>query len=121
MFNLNPQSGIPIYRQLYEQVKRLVTAGQLKPGEALPSVRELAVRHSVNPMTISKAYNLLEADGVLVRHRGKPMTVATAVACSPEELLQPLLSQFIQSARQLHLRDAQVIDIVNKGLKKQHD
>lgn len=76
MFILNPQSGIPIYRQLVEQIKRLVAAGQLSPGSELPSVRELALEHSVNPMTISKAYALLEAEGLLERRRGKPMTVA---------------------------------------------
>src|SRR5690348_8969372 len=76
VFTLNPHSGIPIYRQLREQVRRMVLSGQLRPGAELPSVRELAALHAVNPMTISKAYSLLEADGLLERNRGKPMTVA---------------------------------------------
>src|SRR5690606_32574162 len=76
MFILNPQSGVPIYRQIQEQVRRMVASGQLQPGATLPSVRELATRHAVNPMTISKAYTLLEAEGLLERNRGKPMTVA---------------------------------------------
>ena len=76
MFSLNPQSGIPIYRQLAEQVRRMVAGGQLQAGDELPSVRELALAHAVNPMTISKAYSLLEAEGLLLRQRGKPMQIA---------------------------------------------
>ena len=61
MFSLHPGSGIPIYRQLVDQVRRLIAGGQLPPGAELPSVRDLAVQYAVNPMTISKAYSLLEA------------------------------------------------------------
>ena len=76
MFSLHPGSGIPIYRQLVEQVRRLIAGGELPPGAELPSVRDLAVQYAVNPMTISKAYALLETEGLLERNRGKPMTVA---------------------------------------------
>jgi len=54
----------------------MVASGQLAPGSELPSVRELALKHAVNPMTVSKAYTLLEAEGLLERNRGRPMTVA---------------------------------------------
>ena len=64
LFTLNPRSGTPIYRQLMEQIRWLVASRELKPGDELPSVRELAVRHAVNAATISKAYMLLEAEGV---------------------------------------------------------
>ena len=47
MFILNPQSGVPIYRQILEQVRRMVASGQLPPGTALPSVRDLALRHTI--------------------------------------------------------------------------
>ena len=65
MFVLQPVSGVPIYRQLVEQIRRLIAGGQLAPGTELPSVREVAQSHAVNPMTISKAYALLEAEGLL--------------------------------------------------------
>ena len=65
MFVLNPQSGTPIYRQLVEQITRLIAGGQLAAGTELPSVRELAELHAINPMTISKAYALLEGSGLL--------------------------------------------------------
>lgn len=108
MFALHPESGIPIYRQLAEQVRRLVAGGQLPPGAELPSVRDLALRHAVNPMTVSKAYALLEAEGVLERHRGKPMTVAPRrraadPAASRLRQLAPQAGQLVLAARQLEL------------------
>jgi len=110
MFTLNPQSGIPIYRQLAEQVRRMVAGGQLKAGDELPSVRELALEHAVNPMTISKAYSLLEVEGLLVRQRGKPMQIAAqnVQQNSEQERLQhlrPQLEQLILAARQLEIPD----------------
>lgn len=76
MFILKPNSGVPIYRQLSEQIRRMVASGRLSAGQSLPSIRDLALQHAINPMTVSKAYSLLENEGVLERHRGKPMTVA---------------------------------------------
>jgi len=76
LFILLPSSGVPIYRQLIDQVRRLVASGQLAPGTEMPSVREIAAEYTVNPTTISKAYSLLESEGLLQRNRGKPMTIA---------------------------------------------
>lgn len=110
MFTLNPQSGIPIYRQLAEQIRRMVAGGQLKEGDELPSVREVALEHAVNPMTISKAYSLLELEGVLARQRGKPMQVAAQNKSAHNEQqrlahLHPQLEQLVLAARQLEIPD----------------
>lgn len=123
MFTLNPHSGIPIYRQLLEQVRRLVASGQLPPGTELPSIRDLAVKHAVNPMTVSKAYTLLEAEGLLERHRGKPMTVAnqSRVASLPAKRLQqlePHLDHLVLAARQLELSESEVIKALRKKWEK---
>jgi len=119
LFILNPQSGTPIYRQLVEQVRRLVASGQLAPGAALPSVRELALEHAVNPMTISKAYAQLESEGVLVRNRGKPMTVAQRPR--PQAPLRDRLRQIedevdrlVLAAKQLELGPDQVKTLIEK-------
>ena len=69
MFSIATGSADPIYRQLVEQVRRLVVSGQLAPGDEMPSVREIAQALALNPMTVSKAYGLLEMDGVLARRR----------------------------------------------------
>jgi GntR family transcriptional regulator len=114
MFILDPHSGVPIYRQLLEQIRRLTASGQLPPGSALPSIREIAVRHAINPMTVSKVYTLLEAEGLLERNRGKPMTVAArprAPAPAPKRLeqLAPHLDQLVLAARQLEISEAEIV------------
>ncbi|HTE39457.1 MAG TPA: GntR family transcriptional regulator [Steroidobacteraceae bacterium] len=114
MFVLNPQSGIPIYRQLLDQVRRLVASGHLVHGTPLPSVRELAMKHAVNPMTISKAYSMLETEGLLERNRGKPMTIAKqprSLVQLPKRLqqLDSHLDQLILAARQLQLTESEVV------------
>ena len=119
MFILNPQSGTPIYRQLAEQVRRMVASGQLAAGAELPSVRELALQHAVNPMTISKAYSLLEAEGVLERQRGKPMTVAAQTrAQAPRahrlEQLEDELDQLVLAARQLEVTQEDLIKALRR-------
>ena len=119
MFILNPHSGVPIYRQLLEQVRRMVASGQLQPGAALPSVRDLAVLHAVNPMTISKAYSLLETEGLLERNRGKPMTVAGqprrhSQLSSRLQQVEPLVDQVVLAARQLQLTEPELVKAVHR-------
>jgi GntR family transcriptional regulator len=119
MFILNPQSGTPIYRQLVEQVRRMVASGQLSAGAELPSVRELALQHAVNPMTISKAYSLLEAEGLLERQRGKPMTVAARTrAQAPRtdrlDQLEDELDQLVLAARQLEITQEDLVKALRK-------
>jgi GntR family transcriptional regulator len=119
MFILDPHSGIPIYRQILEQVRRQVASGQLKTGDEMPSVREVALIHAVNPMTISKAYSLLQAEGLLEHNRGKPMTVAgQARTQSPVsrrlEQIEPLLAQVALAARQLQLSQAEVTKLLRR-------
>ena len=64
------RDGTPIYLQLINQVKYLVAAERLAPGEALPSVRKLAEQLVINPNTVARAYRELEAAGVLTTRRG---------------------------------------------------
>jgi GntR family transcriptional regulator len=108
LFILKPHSGEPIYRQLFEQIRRMVASGQLAPGTPLPSIRELALKHAINPMTVSKVYSMLEAEGVLERNRGKPMTVAAqpqrkATQAARLAQLEPHLEDLILAGRQLEL------------------
>jgi GntR family transcriptional regulator len=123
MFILNPHSSVPIYQQLIEQVRRLVAGGQLAPGAELPSVREMAQEHTVHPMTISKAYSQLEAEGILERRRGKPMAVAalkknqSSVAARLKQI-EPQLDALALSARQLELSPEEVIQQLKKKLRE---
>jgi GntR family transcriptional regulator len=126
LFTLHPESGVPIYRQLVEQIRRLIAGGQLAPGAELPSVRDLAVEHAVNPMTISKAYSLLETEGLLERHRGRPMTVAAgrrsqAPLAQRVRQLEPHAVQLVTAARQLELSEKDLIALVQREWEKKHD
>ena len=126
MFILKPHSGVPIYRQLTEQIRRLVASGQLAPGSELPSIRDLAVKHAINPMTVSKVYNLLEAEGVLKRNRGKPMTVAERPSAEAPvearlETLEPHLGNLILAGRQLELEAEQVSDALLTQWEQDND
>ena len=125
MLILNPQSGIPIYRQIIDQVKRMVASGQLPPGSELPSVRELAVQHAVNPMTISKAYALLENEGLLIRQRGKPMQVAAVSSKDSqqqkEDLLTPAIENLVLVAKQLDLDLDELLLLIKKHVKNKRE
>ena len=77
LFRLDFQSAVPIYRQIRDQVVLAVAKGELAPGERLPTTRALAEDAGVNVMTVSKAYQLLKAEGYLVTDRR-----AGAVVCA---------------------------------------
>ena len=115
LFRVAPGSAEPIYKQLIEQVRRMAASGQLAPGALLPSVRELAQHLAVNPMTISKAYSLMEATGLLERKRGVGMAVATTNATHTDatrlEQLRPTLERAAQEAAQLNIGAAQAAEL----------
>ncbi len=101
----------------------MVSSGQLPPGTPLPSIRDLALLHAINPMTISKAYSLLEAEGLLERHRGKPMTVANQSATRPElsrrlQQVDPLLDQVVLAARQLQISEPELTKALHHKWEK---
>lgn len=64
------KSGVPIYRQIIDQVKSAIATGTLGPGDRLPTVRQLSVDLSVNPNTVSRAYTELELTGLVETHMG---------------------------------------------------
>lgn len=77
-FHLNPRSGVPMYLQLKEQIKTAVAGGVLRPGERLPSVREMAVTLTVNPNTVARSYGDLEREGLLVAEQGRGTFVSNS-------------------------------------------
>jgi GntR family transcriptional regulator len=122
LFNIATGSAEPIYRQLVEQLRRRVAAGQWRPGDEVPSVRELAQALAVNPMTVSKAFSLLEAQGVLERRRGLSMVVAAqpgvgSRAADRGELLRPTLARAAAEAHELGLSDARALALFKSALQ----
>jgi GntR family transcriptional regulator len=122
LFSIATGSPEPIYRQLVEQVRRLSAGGQLRPGDEMPSVREIAQALALNPMTVSKAYSLLEMEGVLARRRGLGMVVAARSAPAEKadivDLLRPTLERAALEARQLELDPDTVLSLFATILKE---
>jgi GntR family transcriptional regulator len=120
-FQIHPSSGVPIYRQIIDQVLALVTSGRLKPGDLLPSVRQMAVDLEVNMMTVSKAYARLEVEGVLERDRGTGMRVrertATARVADRQKELREIAEHVVTRGLQLGLTDEQILAVVKMILQ----
>lgn len=117
---IDPHNGVPVYRQIIDQVRFQVASGTLRPGDELPSTRGLSVELGVNPMTVSKAYSLLEEDQVITRRPGLPLVVSDqspragekAKAASLEQVLAPA----VLAARQLGLADKEALEIYRRAL-----
>jgi DNA-binding transcriptional regulator YhcF (GntR family) len=120
-----PTSGVPIYRQVVEQTKSQIAGGHLAAGEFLPSVRQVAEQLQVNPMTVSKAYSLLEEQGIVELVRGQGMRVRppgpAANGKAREQAILPLLQHVADKARQLSLSPKQVVDRLNELFAEKHD
>lgn len=69
-FSLDLHSGVPVYRQLIDQVRAGLASGSLSPGDQLPTVRQLAVDLAINPNTVMRAYRELELTGLVETHQG---------------------------------------------------
>lgn len=122
-YDIHPSSSTPIFRQITDQVKRFIASGQLKAGDTLPSVRTVALHHAINPMTVSKAYNMLEMEGVLVRMRGVGMVVGERrnTARDKTNLAMPAMLSAAQVAHQLGLDKEQAIKLFEQALKVTHN
>ncbi len=102
-FALDSKSGVPIYRQIQDQIRYGIASGLLQPGEQLPTVRALAVELSVNPNTVIKAYSELEREGILTTEQGSGTYVAPQTTVSLSEAqrrakLESLCSEFLAQA-----------------------
>ena len=121
-FTIHPSAAEPIYRQIVEQVRRQVASGSAQRGDEMPSVRALAEAHAINPMTVSKAYSLLEAEGLLERRRGVGMIVAAARRPAPSgqrlNLLKPALAEAARQAGQLGLEAAEALSLFERCLRE---
>ena len=122
---VDPSSGVPVFRQVMDQVRFHIASGLLKAGDELPATRSLSAELGVNPMTISKAYNLLEHDGVLERRPGRPLVVArldiSAIEHEQIEQLRSSLSQAVRAARQLGIDPDRALAVFGELLRDEAD
>jgi len=110
-----PGDGVPIYRQIMRQISDGVACGRLSPGDRLPSQRELAQRLVVAPLTVKKAYDLLEREGVVESRHGSGTFVATGAKgdkAQAEKHLAQAARLLVTQARLSGLDDKALIALV---------
>ena len=119
---LSVRDGVPIYRQIFDQVKTLISSGRWPEATMLPSVRQMALELEVNMMTVSKAYSRLEADGIVERVRGMGMRVNAPVVfgtvAERKAELKPLAEAFVARGKQLGLTAEQIHAVIQSLLKE---
>ena len=102
-FVIVPGSELPIYRQIMRQVTDALSGGRLRPGDKLTSQRELAEQLVVSPLTVKKAYDELEREGLITTQRGRGTFVTAAAAATDprqqRERLRPEVRQLLSRAR----------------------
>jgi GntR family transcriptional regulator len=112
-FRVEPRSGMPVFLQLVQQVRQGVLLGHLRPGDQLPTVKEVAAAAVVNPNTVVKAYRQLELEGLVVARPGAG-TFVTAEAVTPVPArdvaaARRVLERFFATAERAGLDDAAVV------------
>jgi GntR family transcriptional regulator len=119
-FQINPNSGVPVYRQMVDQVKYYIASETLKPGDQLPSIRELAQKLAINPTTVVRVYSDLEHEGVIEMRHGKGAFVTDAghhmSAAERERTLRKLARHLAVEAIQMGAPDSQVLRVVREEL-----
>lgn len=119
---VSTNDGVPIYLQIVNQVKYLVAAQRLLPGEALPSVRKLAEQLVVNPNTIARAYRELEAAGVLVTRRGAGVYVSEAgsplARGEQTKILTERVDALLVEARQMNVDLETLVELLHKRSRR---
>ncbi len=123
IFTVDPHTGVPIYLQLIEQVKRSVALGVLSAGERLPTVKQLASDLTINANTVARAYRELERDGIIETSVGRGSFVsahgATARAATAlSDVSASALDAAVREAKSLGLQRDQLKDLFAQALNR---
>ncbi len=116
MINLNYRDSRPIYEQIRDELRRLIVTGALAADEKLPSVRALATQLSINPNTIQRAYNELEAEGCIYSVPGKGSFAASDGSAGErrkEELLRQV-REIMKELRCLHVSQEELASLLKE-------
>jgi GntR family transcriptional regulator len=118
---LDFRSGIPIYLQVVERIKERLAAGELKPGDQLPTVRSLALELRVNFNTIARAYRIMDESGIISTQQGRGTYILEVP--SPEvsesirlKALEDLTQRYITDAERLGVSPEELDEVLNKEL-----
>ena len=115
MTSIEWSDGAPIYRQLKERVVAMLLDGLLKPGDALPSVRQVAAEYQLNPITVSRAYQELADEAIVEKRRGLGMYVTEGAS---EKLLSSERERFLREEWPLVLERIQRLGLSLEKLMK---
>ncbi len=107
------QDNIPIYVQIEKYLYRQIALGKIKPGEKVPSVRQLAVDLTVNVNTVQRALNQMNTEGILEVRRGLGSFVTTDT-----ELIKDTMSEFLESTAQLGLTPEKTLEELKKFIEE---
>jgi GntR family transcriptional regulator len=120
IFRLNPQSGVPLYLQLIEQVKHGIENGALRPGDQLPGIRKLAESIPMNPNTVAKAYKELEHMGLVELRQGSgafiPESLDTKELTDRMKTAKPIVEKSVECLLDLGLSEAEVRRLIEAEL-----
>ncbi|GHV43348.1 putative HTH-type transcriptional regulator YhcF [Spirochaetia bacterium] len=114
-FSLDNGSGVPVYRQIINQIENAVVSGRMAVGDRLPTIRSLAVSLKINPNTIAKAYNELEIRGIVQTQVGSGTYIADKkpdVARARQKRLREAAERFLQEAGELGAGKDEVIKLL---------
>ena len=123
VLTVDPRSGVPIYLQVIEQIKRSVAVGILQPGEQLPTVKQLALDLTINPNTVAKAYRDLERDGVIETAPGRGSFVrangmAESTKAAASDLAREALESAVREAKSVGLNRTEVQHLADAALDR---
>ena len=118
---IDPRDGLPIYRQISNQLRYMIASGLLRQDEDLPPIRTLAAQLRVTPNTIVKAYDELEKAGVIAKRRGSGCYVSTEgppklVDREKRKILEQRIDALLVEARQLKFRPEELFKLIHKRL-----
>ena len=115
---INVTDGVPIYRQIVNQVKYLVASGLLRPGEELPPIRTLALQLKVTPNTIVKAYGELEISGVIHKRQGSGSFVSEGrqplALKERRRLIEQRIDALLAEAHQLNISPDEILRLLRE-------
>jgi GntR family transcriptional regulator len=124
-FSLDSANGIPIYRQIIQQIEYAILSGRLKTGDKLPTIRALAVELRINPNTIAKAYNELEIRGALSTQVGSGTFISDKKPAPEEDArdrkIREVFARFIQELEGLGVSKAELIEMLRNYSNKEND
>ncbi len=121
-FEIDVNAGMPVYRQILDQIKYYVASGILKPGDRLPSIRELAQTLTVNPTTVVRVYADLQHEGIIEMQHGRGAFVTARSfrmsSAQRERRLRELARRLVVEAAQMGVPAGQVLCAVREELEE---